>query len=69
MYEFLDIQCDGNFGVLACNYYPQNGDMIIDTADNYYSNNPGTGTTNVLTHEIGHGVGLATRMSLLIKQN
>ena len=50
---------DGNSGVLACNYYPQNGDMIIDTADNYYSNNPGTGTTNVLTHEIGHGVGLA----------
>ena len=49
---------DGNSGVLACNYYPQNGDMIIDTADNYFSNNPGTGTTNVLTHEIGHGVGL-----------
>lgn len=50
---------DGNSNVLACNYFPQNGDMIIDTADNYYSNNPGTGTINVLTHEIGHGIGIA----------
>ncbi|MDB3866113.1 BspA family leucine-rich repeat surface protein, partial [bacterium] len=50
---------DGNFGVLACNYYPQNGDMIIDTADIWYSNNSTTGTSNVLAHEVGHGVGLA----------
>ncbi|MDC8003271.1 T9SS type A sorting domain-containing protein [Aureisphaera galaxeae] len=49
---------DGNSNVLACNYFPQNGDMIIDTDDNYYSNNPGIGTTNVLTHEIGHGLGI-----------
>ncbi|MFC7356292.1 T9SS type A sorting domain-containing protein [Jejudonia soesokkakensis] len=49
---------DGNSGVLACNYFPQNGDMIIDTADNFFSNNPGVGTINVLTHEIGHGVGI-----------
>ncbi|MBX2828637.1 MAG: matrixin family metalloprotease, partial [Flavobacteriaceae bacterium] len=49
---------DGNSGVLACNYFPDNGDMIIDTADNFFSNNPGTGTTNVLTHEIGHGLGI-----------
>ena len=49
---------DGNSNVLACNYFPNNGDMIIDTADNWFSNNSGTGTTNVLTHEIGHGVGL-----------
>ena len=49
---------DGNSGVLACNYYPENGDMIIDTADNFFVNNPTIGTTNVLTHEIGHGVGL-----------
>lgn len=50
---------DGNSGVLACNYFPtSSGDMIIDTGDNYYGNNPGTGTTNVLAHEIGHGIGL-----------
>ncbi|MEL6813099.1 MAG: matrixin family metalloprotease [Bacteroidota bacterium] len=49
---------DGNSGVLACNYFPQNGDMIIDTDDNFYANNPGLGTSNVLTHEIGHGLGI-----------
>ncbi len=50
---------DGNSGVLACNYFPDNGDMIIDTSDNFYANNPGIGTTNVLTHEIGHGLGIS----------
>ena len=49
---------DGNGNVLACNYFPENGDMVIDTADNFYSNNPADGTTNVLTHEIGHGLGI-----------
>jgi hypothetical protein len=49
---------DGNSGVLACNYYPQNGDMIIDTGDNWFGMNSGTGTSNVLAHEVGHGVGL-----------
>jgi len=49
---------DGNSGVLACNYFPQNGDMIIDTSDNFFPNNPGLGTTNVLTHEVGHGLGI-----------
>lgn len=51
-------EVDGNGGVLACNYFPENGDMIIDTADNFFGNNPGTGTINVLTHEIGHGLGI-----------
>ncbi len=50
---------DGNSNVLACNYFPENGDMIIDTSDNFYANSPGIGTTNVLTHEIGHGLGIA----------
>jgi hypothetical protein len=50
---------DGNSGVLACNYFPtSSGDMIIDTGDNFFVNNPTIGTTNVLTHEVGHGVGL-----------
>jgi len=49
---------DGTSGVLACNYFPQNGDMIIDTSDGFFGNNLGTGTINVLTHEIGHGLGI-----------
>ena len=52
-------QVDGNGNVLACNFFPNNGDMVIDTADNFYVNNPNVGTTNVLTHEIGHGLGIA----------
>jgi LEA14-like dessication related protein len=50
---------DGNSNVLACNYFPTNGDMIIDTSDNFFANSPGLGTTNVLTHEIGHGLGIS----------
>lgn len=49
---------DGNSGVLACNYFPGIGDMIIDTSDNFFSVNPGLGTSNVLTHEVGHGLGI-----------
>ncbi|GER59832.1 hypothetical protein ULMA_19400 [Patiriisocius marinus] len=50
---------DGNSNVLACNFFPNNGDMVIDTADAFYINNPTVGTANVLTHEIGHGLGIA----------
>jgi len=49
---------DGNSNVLACNYFPNTGDMIIDTGDNFYGNNPGLGTSNVLAHEVGHGLGI-----------
>ncbi len=62
---------DGNFGVLAFNYYPNNsgnggfdGDMIIDTNDVFYFNSADgpTGENralhNVLMHEAGHGIGL-----------
>ncbi|MDT0556656.1 T9SS type A sorting domain-containing protein [Patiriisocius hiemis] len=50
---------DGNSGVLACNYFPNAGDMIIDTSDNFFDNNDTTnGNFNVLAHEIGHGIGL-----------
>ena len=49
---------DGNGGVLACNYFPNVGDMIIDTDDNFYSNNSGLGVDNILAHEIGHGIGI-----------
>ena len=61
---------DGNSGILAFNYFPNNndgfsGDMVIDTNDNFYRNNanplPGglnLALRNVLMHEIGHGIGL-----------
>jgi hypothetical protein len=52
---------DGNSNVLAYNYYPNNGDMVIDTPDSFFDN---TGSNsirlrNVLAHEHGHGLGLA----------
>ena len=50
---------DGNNGILACNYFPSVGDMIIDTDDIWYSNNSGLGVDNVLAHEIGHGLGFS----------
>lgn len=51
---------DGPSGVLAFNNFPQNGDMVIDTADTFF--NVVTGNSlrirNVLAHEHGHGMGL-----------
>ncbi|HBE72425.1 MAG TPA: hypothetical protein DDW52_30180, partial [Planctomycetaceae bacterium] len=62
---------DGNFGVLAFNYFPNNGgnagfdgDMIIDTNDVFYFNSAdgpngeNRALSNVLMHEAGHGIGL-----------
>ncbi len=50
---------DGNGGTLAFNYFPDAGDMVIDSAD---STNLGVGQQatlrNVITHEHGHGLGL-----------
>ncbi|MDA8692775.1 lamin tail domain-containing protein, partial [Saprospiraceae bacterium] len=50
---------DGNSGVLACNYFPNNGDMIFDTDDNFYSSNNILGFENVISHEHGHGLGFS----------
>jgi hypothetical protein len=49
---------DGNSNVLACNFFPHNGDMIIDTADNFFvpGLNNSLGVRNVIAHEIGHGL-------------
>ena len=51
---------DGNSGTLAFNFYPDIGDMVIDSAD---STNLGASQEatlrNVITHEHGHGLGLA----------
>jgi len=46
----------GPSGVLACNSFPDNGDMFLDTDENWGF---GTFFRNVLTHEHGHGLGLA----------
>ncbi len=53
---------DGNSGVLAYNNFPPSGgDMVIDTADSFYSNlaNGSLALRNVLSHEHGHGMGVS----------
>ena len=52
---------DGNSGTLAYNFFPNNGDMVIDTADSFYNNTGGNSIRlrNVMAHEIGHGIGIA----------
>ncbi len=50
---------DGGSGTLAFNSFPTNGDMFLDQAENW-----GAGATDlffrqVITHENGHGMGLA----------
>lgn len=51
---------DGDGNVLAFNYFPDVGDMVIDSAD---SANLGAGRenffTNVIAHEHGHGLGIS----------
>jgi hypothetical protein len=52
---------DGNSGVLAYNFFPDNGEMVIDTADSFYANisNDSLRLRNVIAHEAGHGVGFS----------
>jgi hypothetical protein len=51
---------DGNNNILAYNYFPDSGDMVIDTNDNFYLNtaNGSLGFRNVVYHEHGHGLGM-----------
>ena len=51
---------DGSSGVLAYNFFPSHGEMIIDTGDNFYSTttNDSIRLRNVVAHEAGHGIGL-----------
>ena len=51
---------DGNSGILAYNYFPDSGDMVIDTGDNFFfdTSNNSLALRNVLAHEHGHGIGL-----------
>jgi hypothetical protein len=52
---------DGPSGVLAFNYFPNNGDMVIDTADTFFTTTTSNSLRlrNVLAHEHGHGMGMA----------
>jgi hypothetical protein len=52
---------DGAGNVLGYNYYPDLGDMVLDTDDvGFYSNPVGNyaNLKNVVSHEHGHGIGL-----------
>jgi subtilisin-like proprotein convertase family protein len=50
---------DGNSNILAYNYYPNLGDMVIDTGDSFYNTitSDSLRLRNVLAHEHGHGLG------------
>jgi Calx-beta domain-containing protein/matrixin len=52
---------DGDFGILAYNYFPDLGDMVIDAPDSFFSDiaNGSIGLRNVVTHEHGHGLGIS----------
>lgn len=50
---------DGSSGVLAYNYFPSTGDMVIDSAESWGSaTNSFRFLRNTLGHEHGHGFGL-----------
>jgi hypothetical protein len=51
---------DGNGGVLAFNYFPTTGDMVIDSAENWHSSSGDYRfLRNTVAHEHGHGLGIA----------
>lgn len=51
---------DGNSNVLAYAYYPQFGDMLFDTSENWGSTgNNFSFMRGVTQHEIGHAIGIA----------
>ncbi|MCW1916827.1 MBG domain-containing protein [Luteolibacter sp. GHJ8] len=51
---------DGNSNVLAYAYYPDNGDVVVDTNDSFFADisNNSIRLRNVMEHEIGHALGL-----------
>ena len=51
---------DGPYGVLAHMYYPRNGKMHFDEAENYTASHekPGISLYFVSAHEMGHGLGI-----------
>ncbi len=51
---------DGSGGVLAYNFFPEVGDMVVDTSDGIFDNTASNSAILrfVLAHEIGHGLGM-----------
>lgn len=51
---------DGNSNVLAYNFFPNNGDMVLDSGDSFFNNlsNNSRRLRNTLSHEHGHGLGM-----------
>jgi VCBS repeat-containing protein len=51
---------DGNFGILGYNFFPDYGDLVLDTGDLFYQDisNNSLHLRNVLAHESGHGLGI-----------
>lgn len=57
--HFIDGQSGAN--ILAYNFFPNNGDMVIDTSNSSFygnANNDFRGLRNTLSHEHGHGLGI-----------
>ena len=54
------ITIDGGGGTLAYNNFPNDGDMVFDSADSFYNNTGGNSLRfrNVTAHEHGHGLGM-----------
>jgi len=52
---------DGNNGTLAFNFFPNTGDMVIDSGDGYFTNtsNNSIRLRNTVIHEVGHGLGFS----------
>lgn len=60
--HFIDGEVPGVPSVVAVNYFPNNGDMILDTANVLFYGNTQLNSLrfrNTVTHEAGHGVGLS----------
>ncbi|MCB9833172.1 MAG: matrixin family metalloprotease, partial [Planctomycetes bacterium] len=51
---------DGNSGILAYNFFPNNGDMVLEANDSFYATttNNSRRLRNVISHEHGHGLGM-----------
>lgn len=52
---------DGTNGVLAYNFFPDSGDMVLDTSDAIFTVTSGDSLVlrNTVAHEHGHGLGLS----------
>lgn len=51
---------DGDGATLAYNFFPNHGDMVIDTSDGWFEDLSGNSRrlVNTISHEHGHGIGL-----------